>query len=543
MREVLWEKRHYLYHLPAALPKVLLAAHSWDWASLGNLHAMLHNWTSLPPLQALQLLLPCFPDMEVRRLAVHWIRDIRSDELVDYLPQLVQALKHETYETSPLVEFLLESSLSSVRVAHHLYWLLIHTLPGECPQNSSWNSTAREEDDVCNARHHRRLQLCLRALLAVSGEALRNCLISQQLLVKNLYEIAEEVKQTKESLRLKAMTRALESVHQNLTDHPNCLPLSPSLRVAGVQVRTCSYFPSNTLPLKINFLAPDATVVPAIFKVGDDLQQDMLTLQMVRIMDKLWLREGLDLKMVTFACIPTGHKRGMIEMVTNAETLRKIQVEWGLTGSFKDKPIAEWLAKHNPSELEYERARENFTASCAGYSVVTYILGICDRHNDNIMLKTSGHLFHIDFGKFLGDAQMFGNFKRDRTPFVLTSDMAFVINGGDRPSARFHKFVDLCCQAFNIVRANGNLILNLFTFMASSGIPGVTTEAVNYVKNALLPGQSNPEAAATFARLIQSSLKSWFTQFNFFLHNLAQLRFTGDHGDEELLSFVPRIYR
>lgn len=36
----------------------------------------------------------------------------------------------------------------------------------------------------------------------------------------------------------------------------------------------------------------------------------MLTLQMVRIMDKLWLKEGLDLKMVTFACVPTGHKRG-----------------------------------------------------------------------------------------------------------------------------------------------------------------------------------------------------------------------------------------
>lgn len=66
---------------------------------------------------------------------------------------------------------------------------------------------------------------------------------------------------------MKILLRSLESMHQNLVENPNCLPLSPGLRVAGVQVGTCSYFPSNTLPLKINFLAKDATVVPAIFKV------------------------------------------------------------------------------------------------------------------------------------------------------------------------------------------------------------------------------------------------------------------------------------
>ncbi|KAF4532859.1 hypothetical protein B566_EDAN001462 [Ephemera danica] len=367
---------------------------------------------------------------------------------------------------------------------------------------NSLEGASVDDFGVSQARYHRRLQLMLRALLAISGEAMRQRFMSQQLLVKGLGEVAENVKGCKETLRMSVLNQGLELVHHALRDTPTCLPLRPSWEVAGIHIRTCSYFHSNTLPLKLNFLSleTDGPFIPAIFKVGDDLQQDMLTIQMIQIMDKLWLKEGLDLKMLTFACVPTGHKRGMIEMVTNAETLRKIQVELGLTGSFKDRPIAEWLAKHNPSALEYQRAVDNFTASCAGYCVATYVLGICDRHNDNIMLKTSGHMFHIDFGKFLGDAQMFGNFKRDRTPFVLTSDMAYVINGGDKPSDKFHHFVDLCCQAFNIVRRYRNLLLNLFGLMVSSGIPGVTMDAVKYVQRALLPEHSNVEAAAMMQR-------------------------------------------
>lgn len=56
---------------------------------------------------------------------------------------------------------------------------------------------------------------------------------------------------------------------------------------------------------------------------------------------------------------------------------------------------------------------------------------------------------------------------RDRAPFVLTHDMVYVINGGERPTQRFQHFVELCCMAFNIVRAHHDHILDLFALVST----------------------------------------------------------------------------
>ncbi|NXS72403.1 P3C2A kinase, partial [Pandion haliaetus] len=190
------------------------------------------------------------------------------------------------------------------------------------------------------------------------------------------------------------------------------------------------------------------------------------------------------------------------------------------------------------------QASENFIYSCAGCCVATYVLGICDRHNDNIMLRNTGHMFHIDFGKFLGHAQMFGSFKRDRAPFVLTSDMAYVINGGEKPTIRFQLFVDLCCQAYNLIRKHASLFLNLLSLMLSSGLPELSgVQDLKYVQDALQPQTTDAEATIFFTRLIESSLGSVATKFNFFIHNLAQLRFSGlPSNDEPILSFSAKTY-
>lgn len=64
-----------------------------------------------------------------------------------------------------------------------------------------------------------------------------------------------------------------------------------------------------------------------MLQAGDDLQQDMLTIQIIRIMDQLWLREGLDLKIVTFACMPTGDKRGTIKQLSDYFILLQVLLD------------------------------------------------------------------------------------------------------------------------------------------------------------------------------------------------------------------------
>jgi len=42
--------------------------------------------------------------------------------------------------------------------------------------------------------------------------------------------------------------------------------------------------------------------------------------------------------------------------------------------------------------LSLDKAIEQFMLSCAGYCVATYVLGVGDRHSDNIMLRTNGQV-------------------------------------------------------------------------------------------------------------------------------------------------------
>ena len=107
--------------------------------------------------------------------------------------------RFDAYIDSPLIRFLLESSLESVRVCHHLYWIL------KCNINDQTFAY--------------RSRIYLNSLLAIVGESTTLMIDRQEHLCRSLSSICDHVKSAKESQRLNTLLLELEPVNDYLVCH------------------------------------------------------------------------------------------------------------------------------------------------------------------------------------------------------------------------------------------------------------------------------------------------------------------------------------
>ncbi|KAL5517410.1 hypothetical protein EMCRGX_G002951 [Ephydatia muelleri] len=507
--ELIWKFREHCATIPEALPKFLQCV---EWANLEQVqeaHRLLKIWRPITMEVALELLDYHFADDQVRSLAVKRLSMQSKEVLLSILLQLIQVLKFEPYHDSALARFLLRQALTSKKIGHFFFWYL------------------RSEMD--SPEFSQRFGILLEAYLRGCGEGILKELQRQHTAVCNIMNVACTLKKyiDRTGSQKGVADYAKEELQKYTLPESFSPPYDPSVRMGQLNVNKSRVMDSKKTPLWLEFSNVDPTAInqppiKIIAKNGDDLRQDMLTLQMLSLMDKLWQEQGLNLHIIPYGCISTGNNMGIIEVVQEAETVAKIQKDHGGTFSvLKDDPLYKWLEKKNPTSSKMELAVQKFTLSCAGYCVATYILGIGDRHNDNIMVTTSGVLFHIDFGHFLGNIKTFLGMNRERAPFVLTPDFEYVM--GKRNSDTFKVFEETAVKAYLIIRKNANLFINLFSMMKCTGIPELTSiKDLDYLKGVMVLDKSEEQAAEHFKQQIQECLKkAWSTQINWLSHNFA----------------------
>ena len=275
---------------------------------------------------------------------------------------------------------------------------------------------------------------------------------------------------------------ATGAVEQQLEPLP--LPLDPDILITGVRADKSILFKSAQMPARLHFIVSDnksslaadtasseASEYVVIFKPGDDLRQDQLVLQMTMLMDELLRQENLDLRLTPYKVLATSIKHGFVQYVANAIPLSEVLAQ----GS-----IQQFLRRHARDEAAPYGIRpdvmESYVKSCAGYCIITYLLGVGDRHYDNLLLMPkTGRLFHIDFSYILGRDP-----KPMPPPMKLSKEMVDAMGGED--SHYYQDFKRLSYTAFLHLRRHANLILNLFALMVDTNIADIALEPDKAVK-------------------------------------------------------------
>jgi hypothetical protein len=268
---------------------------------------------------------------------------------------------------------------------------------------------------------------------------------------------------------------------------------------------------SNNSPL-----APPPATYRVILKTGDDMRQDQLVIQLIRLMDKQLKRVGLDLKLTPYSVLATSMNTGVMEMVLDSAPISYI-VE-----KYRGNTIQTFFKEKHPSNLPGNEfgieaeVMDTYIKSCAGYCVATYLLGVGDRHLDNIMLRSDGYLFHIDFGFIFGKDP-----KPMPAPIRLTKEM---IDGmGGPQSANYSRFKTLTCQAYNILRRHATLFTTLATLMSDAGIEDLHPDPQTVIMkmHEKFRVDIDDEAAdAVLLRIIDDSVAAMFPQFLEVLHKI-----------------------
>jgi len=237
-------------------------------------------------------------------------------------------------------------------------------------------------------------------------------------------------------------------------------------------------------PKKVDIYGSDGNSYTFLCKPKDDLRKDTRMMEFDSILNKLLKKHPesreRQLYIRTYSVIPLNEECGIIEWVPNTKHMRglmthlylkdginmkaKIEEAKKRSAQLSDKlSVADWkkigkkfppilykfFTTHFPEPATWWRARLSYVRTIAVMSIVGYIVGLGDRHCENILFDcNNGDLIHVDFNCLFFKGQTF--LVPEKVPFRLTPQLqdALGLTGYD---GTYRK---VCEITLNLLRAN-----------------------------------------------------------------------------------------
>lgn len=404
--------------------------------------------------------------------ALEILKQTSNEKWIYFLPFFFSRWPTDNSETNmKLFDFLIDLSKQNTKMYSTLYWGF----------------------EVCSFSKSRRVFEHLKEKLLLENYTFSKNFIG----VLNLLSICEDYYINNDQ---HALQRSLSKLN-----HLIC-PIYPNRKIKTILVDEIKIKKSITTPLYIPYLCDDNSKCALLFK-KEDIRKDATAMAMAKLCRKLLDDNHIVVPFISYEVIPTSPTSGFIEIVQQSKTLQEI---------FQEGTINNYLQIHNP-EKKIGEILENYMKSLAFWTIFTYLLGVGDRHLENIMLTSDGVLFHIDYGFILG---------YETKPYVPLIRIDNAMIEGIGGNVQYEKFKSICIDMFLCLRRYSSLLFCCFLTFASSDPPIQNTKFTielleNHIVDRFMLGQSETDVSSTISKLIDSSRDAVTLKVSDYIHTYA----------------------
>ena len=245
------------------------------------------------------------------------------------------------------------------------------------------------------------------------------------------------------------------------TIRPSGLIINPlNLNEYITEIISVEKLKSNTNPLLVTCRITSGIknpIVKFIVKKDEGLRKESIVASIIKLLQDKLFKQATKNRIPQFELFPTYQIQmltknlAIVEYVENSLTLRMV--------SNNKFTLQNYILDNNPNE-QVDSVKRKFLQSLAISSCLSYILGLGDRHLDNIMINNIGQIFHIDYG-YLMDNPVTSIISNPNIK-VTTAMIDFL---GGVEGKYYKEFTHYIIQVYDILRLYKNLVINYYELL------------------------------------------------------------------------------